>query len=201
MAEIWFISDTHFGHANILTFENDAGELLRPGFESIEAHDTEIVDRWNMVVKPQDHVYHLGDVAMHKEALATVKRCAGHKRLIFGNHDIYDVKYYREVGFEKFFGTRRLDNIIFSHYPIHPRSIGKADLNAHGHTHNNWSPSGSYLNLSVEMINYTPVPLYRLRELMTQQQRTLNETDTLSDHSRPLVPDPSLCPNRDILSD
>ena len=39
----WFTSDTHWGHANILKYDN------RP-FATIDEHDEELVRRWNAVV-------------------------------------------------------------------------------------------------------------------------------------------------------
>jgi calcineurin-like phosphoesterase family protein len=79
----WFTSDTHFGHANILKYDQ------RP-FATIEAHDVELVRRWNLVVGRGDTVYHLGDVAWHSgverinDLLGSLH---GTKILILGNHD------------------------------------------------------------------------------------------------------------------
>ena len=56
----FFTSDTHFGHANVIKFDN------RP-FANIEEHDEELVRRWNAVVKPGDVVCHLGHVGWHKK--------------------------------------------------------------------------------------------------------------------------------------
>ena len=54
--EIWFISDTHFGHNNII-------EYCRPHFASIDEMESAIIENWNKAVKPGDLVYHLGDFA------------------------------------------------------------------------------------------------------------------------------------------
>ena len=64
MKDIWVTSDTHFRHANILKFKDSDGNLVRPGFEDVDAMDEHMIERWNSVVKPGDMVYHLGDVVL-----------------------------------------------------------------------------------------------------------------------------------------
>ena len=55
-SKIYFTSDTHFLHDNIVP--------LRPVFSSLEEMTEEIIRRWNAVVRPQDRIYHLGDFAL-----------------------------------------------------------------------------------------------------------------------------------------
>ena len=149
---IWFVSDTHFGHENIISY------CARP-FSCAAEMDEAMVERWNAVVKPSDKVYHLGDVAMRKSHLGIVSRLHGKKRLIRGNHDIFDTKDYLNAGFQEILGVRVMANVLFSHFPVHPGSLGRFLGNAHGHIHQQPAPEGGYLNLSVERINYTPVTL------------------------------------------
>ncbi len=54
---IWFVSDTHFGHGNVLKYCN------RP-FSSTLEHDQQLIANWNSVVKENDTVYHLGDFGL-----------------------------------------------------------------------------------------------------------------------------------------
>ena len=162
MANLFFISDTHFGHHGILNFLKPDGTKLRD-FSSVEEMDEHIIDRWNSVVRPSDHVYHLGDVAMKRVDIGTVSRCNGHKRLVRGNHDVYKTKDYLSY-FDEIYGIRVLDNIIFTHIPVHPENMGRFKANAHGHIHANPSPEGNYINLSVEAIDYTPIALEDLKK-------------------------------------
>lgn len=161
---IWLISDTHFGHENIIRY------CGRP-FANAADMDEAIVERWNAVVQPSDHVYHLGDVCMRKPSLAIVGRLNGKKRLIRGNHDILDTKDYLKAGFQEIHGVRVLDGVLFSHFPVHPGSLGRFAANAHGHIHQQPAPEGRYLNLCVEWTDYRPVPL----EVVSQRAKALAE--------------------------
>ena len=80
MSAVFFSSDTHFLHGIV------AG--LR-GFTDPAEHDEFIIERWNKTVRPDDLVWHLGDVGLGNEAriLAMTARLNGHKQLIAGNHD------------------------------------------------------------------------------------------------------------------
>lgn len=158
MANMFITSDTHFSHELMVKLR---------GFTSAKEMDDCMVERWNTVVKPQDHVYHLGDVAMRKEHLVIVRRLNGHKRLVMGNHDIFEAKYYFNAGFQKIMALRVLNNWIFSHVPIHPNSLGRFKGNIHGHTHNDLVKIGGkdsstdlrYRNACVERRLFTPVSL------------------------------------------
>ena len=159
MANIYLISDSHFGHANILKFLGADGKRIRPEFSSVEEMDEYMVDKWNSVVTPQDHVWHLGDVVMSRHNLPIIHRLYGHKRLILGNHDREDMSAYRNAGFQKIVGSRIYDGVLMTHFPVHPGSMGKAVGNAHGHIHQHPSPPGPYINMSVERWDYTPQPI------------------------------------------
>lgn len=80
MSEIWYTSDLHLQHKFV------AG--LR-GFATPDAHDDEIVHRWNSLVSPRDHVWVLGDVTLGKiEAVKeTITKLNGVLHLVSGNHD------------------------------------------------------------------------------------------------------------------
>lgn len=171
MADIFFVSDTHFGHKNILTFTRADGSFMR-SFCSVEEMDEHIIEQWNKTVRPQDKIYHLGDVAMKKAGIATVGRCNGHKRLVRGNHDIFPTKAYLPF-FEDIYGTRKLENMLFSHIPVHPESLRYDWVNVHGHTHNNTEPlhfGPRYLNVSIEVTGYRPVSIEEIRQQIRERE-------------------------------
>lgn len=153
MVNVYIVSDTHFGHANIIRYCN------RP-FADAREMDAAMIERWNATVRPQDHVYHLGDVAMSQAALHRVMpRLHGHKRLILGNHDnVAPISNYAQY-FGKILMWRQFHPLLLTHAPIHPGSFGKMRVNVHGHIHQQPSPEGPYLNACVEWRDYTPVHL------------------------------------------
>jgi len=178
--DIWLISDTHFNHANILKFTDaHTGDLIRPGFDDVNHMNEYMIERWNSVVKQGDIVYHLGDVVMgNKDWMhSNFNRLNGSKRLLVGNHD--DIKFLCSGGwFKKVAMWRQFTeyNLLLSHVPLHPMSSsrGRPDqatsmVNVHGHIHQNPSPPGAYINMSVEAINYTPQNL----EDVAQQAKKL----------------------------
>ena len=139
MSNRFVISDTHFGHTNSWEkFKLPNGDPLRP-FTSTEEMDETMVERWNAVVRPQDTVYHLGDVVINRKSLHHVKRLNGKKRLVRGNHDIFKDADYREVGFESLYGVRVfVDQFILIHIPLHPDCVTERfRVNVHGHLHAN----------------------------------------------------------------
>ena len=88
---IYFISDTHFNHENIIKYCN------RP-FKNIKEMNQAIIENWNEVIKEDDVVYHLGDLALgRKEDIYEItSKLKGVKYIIRGNHDKWSAKIYEE---------------------------------------------------------------------------------------------------------
>lgn len=159
MNRAFVISDTHFGHKNIITFKDNEGKIVRD-FPSIEDHDAHLVKCWNLVISPKDTVYHLGDVAINKKGLPILEELHGRKILVKGNHDIFEWKdylyYFDDIRAYKVMPEY---GIIMSHIPIHPDSMSRWKLNIHGHLHHNSLNDPRYRCVSVEQINYVPLDL------------------------------------------
>lgn len=174
MPETWFISDTHFGHKNILEFEKEA----RP-FSCLEDMHEVMIDRWNSVVRNNDIVYHLGDFAFGRHNISIAERLKGKKKLIMGNHDSYPASDYLKY-FDKLYGVVFYERCILSHVPVHQNGLGKRwILNVHGHLHSKNvmctniicgkpHPDNNYFNVSCEQNNLTPINAEVIRERLRE---------------------------------
>jgi calcineurin-like phosphoesterase family protein len=168
MNNIWFTSDTHFCHEKEF--------LWKPrGFNSVEEMNEALVENWNKVVKPEEPVYHLGDLALTdmEKALPYLMRLNGTIYWIRGNHDtrkkidyfmdecpsIWDIGYadVLKIGKHSFF---------LSHYPtltcnFDEKKFSQHVINLHGHTHQqtNWLHADNpfMYHVGVDSHNCTPV--------------------------------------------
>ena len=162
----WFISDTHFFHTNILKFLGADGKRIRP-FNSLEEMHELIIEKWNSVVKDNDYVYHLGDVTFqyHGAFNNLMHRLKGKKRLIIGNHDkIWNpalIQNFEKAAFWKGF---KEDNFTASHMPLPLEGLRDGANCVHGHVHQNSLNKKGYINVSVEVRNYTPVNIDEIRK-------------------------------------
>lgn len=172
MTNIFFCSDHHLGHSNILTFKRADGSPLR-AFNSVNHMNEYIVHRHNLRVRQNDKVYFLGDVTMSRNArgLEILGRMNGEKVLIKGNHDLCKPEQYLQY-FKDIRAVHQFDGMILSHIPIHPTSLGRWGVNVHGHLHSNrvcvgdtQVPDRRYYNVSMECLDdYTPVSLEEVKK-------------------------------------
>lgn len=111
----FYISDLHFGHKNILTFDN------RPFFTLAEMEQA-IISNWNNRVDKNDEVYILGDMFWYNdEAPRILSELKGRKYLILGNHD----RINTEMSKHFVWCDRRLEmikdggqKVVLCHFPI-----------------------------------------------------------------------------------
>jgi calcineurin-like phosphoesterase family protein len=146
MTKVFFTSDTHFNHANIIKY------CARP-FSSVEEMNREMIDRWNSVVGPEDTVYHLGDFAMGKPsdwpAFFLQLNGAG-KILVLGSHDRKS-KQMLKVGFTEVHDKLEWDGWLLQHRPM---NTGQRLLC--GHVHEKWRRLGWIINVGVDVWDFTP---------------------------------------------
>jgi len=162
MVNCWLVSDTHFGHEKAYSFLRPDGEKLRP-FKDAADGDAVMVEQWNAVVRPNDRVYHLGDVAIKRNGLKTLEKLNGRKILVRGNHDIFKLKEYVEY-FDDVRGCFYHHDFMMSHIPLHPGLFEqrfKGNIHGHLHCHLVKDDDGNidrcYFNACVEQHNFAPV--------------------------------------------
>jgi calcineurin-like phosphoesterase family protein len=163
---IFFTSDTHLGHYNIIRYCN------RP-FQSAEEMDEVIVSNWNKVVNSSDTVYHLGDFAFRDPKLYR-ERLNGHIVLIRGNHDF---KRLNKSNFSLFESVHdllsiKIENmsIMLCHYAM--RVWDKSHFNCwhlYGHSHGTLSEYGKSYDVGVDSNCYTPISFEQLKAIMTKK--------------------------------
>jgi calcineurin-like phosphoesterase family protein len=185
MSKTWLVSDTHFGHDNCYTRFKDrkTGELIRQWASSAAEGDAIMRDTWNARVKPNDKVYHLGDVAIPRRGLKMMEGLHGRKVLIRGNHDIFKMADYAEY-FDDIRGTHKLADTILTHYPIHVDSMPPWCRGIiHGHTHSNlvYLPDDETIdrrfeNVCIEHTDCGPIEFEEVRSRFPELGTFVNET-------------------------
>ena len=171
----WFIGDHHFGHKDIL----DYGP--RP-FKTIEDHNDALVEIHNAVVKPEDTVWFMGDVAFGRENLKYIRFMDGIKNLILGNHDTYPIMDYVEAGFNKIQGMVRYKEFVLTHMPVHPAQLYRYMANIHGHLHDHNIDDCRYINVNMDIVDgYAPVNFRTIRAELNIKLLNLNINGDVAD--------------------
>ena len=132
----FYISDFHFGHKNILAFDN------RPFFTLKEMEET-LINNWNNRVTKNDEVYILGDMFWYNdEAPGILSQLKGRKHLVLGNHD----RINAEMAKHFVWCDRRLEvikdegqKVVLCHFPIahwQGQDHTPQTIHLYGHIHN-----------------------------------------------------------------
>jgi calcineurin-like phosphoesterase family protein len=177
--KLWFTSDTHFGHANIIKY------CKRP-FGTAQHMDKTMIANWNSVVQPDHMIFHLGDFAFKEPyRIETIlKQLNGRIHMINGNHDKnFDQDCVKLV--ERYWGDRvelKVDDpeideehrqvIVLDHFPLeswHHAYHGAWHL--HGHCHGTLPSSSRQArwDMGVDIHNFTPVSYREVKTHMTQK--------------------------------
>ncbi len=172
----WFISDTHFSHANII------GYTGRP-FQSVSEMNEKLIANWNALVEPQDVVFFLGDFGLGTTHFLTslCARLHGNKVCIRGNHDGTPAKMHT-IGFtlvlESAFIKIGRHQIELVHIPSQP---APSHFQLHGHVHEKRPNKlvDRQLNLSVEVWDYKPVPEKTIVALLDRADPLLQNVTAL----------------------
>lgn len=174
--EVWFTADLHFGHANMIKFSN------RP-WDTAEEMDEGLIANWNSVVKPNDFVYLLGDVAYAsaKRMLWLMSRLNGRIGLILGNHDKGIAKGDCAKRFEWIENLKEIyihhegkkQKIILCHYPMLTwNKSHRGSWNLHGHCHGNlpYDSSALRMDVGVDCNDYRPICYEEVQLYMSKKE-------------------------------
>lgn len=180
MKTIWFTSDTHFGHHNIIRYCN------RP-FADIDHMNETLISNWNSKVKNTDVVYHLGDVIFsHKKdvTLNLLRRLNGTKHIVWGNHDKYK-NLILEAGFIDcgslseitipLGGNNLTQKIVLCHYPmVSWNGAFHGVIHLHGHVHGTlpFDKTLNRMDVGVDNVNFFPVNIHDINEKFRQMRAT-----------------------------
>lgn len=143
---IWFISDTHYSHKNIVRGVSQwADKSGCRDFDTQEQHDDWVVDLINQSVLRHDTLYHLGDWSFGgKDKIKQFRDRLNCEKIhiIFGNHDHHiqaafgdmdllfqSRQHYRELAIAG-------QSVVLCHYPIESwNNMERGAIHLHGHVH------------------------------------------------------------------
>lgn len=178
---IFFTSDHHFSHTNIIRFTG------RP-FATVTEMDQVLIDRWNERVGPDDVVYHLGDLTLGPAAGPFIRQLNGRLRIL-ANTWHHDRRWLEKEWFNEplskswhviellmplvVLSFPELGNdgfplkITLCHYPLAEwEAAHYGAWHLHGHSHGKHQASGRILDVGVDSHNFYPVSLEEVIQLM-----------------------------------
>lgn len=168
MSNVFFISDTHFGHNNICAHRNC--------FETVEQHDEFIFNNIMDTITKRDTLWILGDVCFTMETftrrVVPIVEKAAVTRVCLGNHDnerisAPSVADYVRIGVD-IYGITKYKNAWISHAPIHPEEL-RNKINIHGHVHGSNIQDDRYFNVSCENVKYKPIKFSEILGMKTSE--------------------------------
>lgn len=196
MSQIYFSSDHHFFHNNVIKYCN------RP-YSSVEEMNQDFIQKWNSVVKPEDTVWYLGDFSLGKNAVREITpRLNGSKHLVVGNHDwAHPCQYkknetkkakfealYLEHGFLSVQTQNKMTianrEVLLHHMPYagtgdhtyeerytEYRPANKGGWLLCGHIHNLWKQKDKMINVGCDVWDYKPVSINEIESLITKESK------------------------------
>ena len=144
-----------------------------------------IISNWNMVVKPGDDVYILGDIAMcsWKKAIGFIDRMNGTKYLVAGNHD---KQLIRKPEFKKRFEwiknltqikipdpdarDGKSQRIVLCHYAMLVWDRSHFDTwHLYGHSHGSmaWDTEARRMDVGIDAHNWFPISYEEVKATLT----------------------------------
>ena len=184
--KVYFTSDTHFYHSNIIGF------CKRP-FKNVEDMNETLIENWNRVVGQDDIVFHLGDFCRggSHEWTKILNRLNGKIYLILGNHDLKNIRQGYASRFELTSMQMHIEvdkqKIYLNHCP--PLCYGGAYGNTwqlFGHVHTSKNNTGkdalrldmifpTQYDVGVDNNDFTPVSFAQVKRIIQKQVEQANK--------------------------
>ena len=179
-SRVYFTSDTHFNHTNIISY------CQRP-FKNIDEMNERIIANWNEIVSEDDIIFHLGDFCLGGAAEWTrlLDRLNGKIYLIMGNHDRKNIRQGFMDRFEHVAMQMHIEvgkqRIYLNHYPFLCFEGGYKDVwQLFGHVHTRKTNTGidagrlQYLyptqyDVGVDNNNFAPVSFEQVKRIIDKQ--------------------------------
>ena len=184
--KLFFTSDQHFNHKNIISFCN------RP-YSSIQEMNNSLIENWNKVVPKDAVIFIIGDLifSMNKFSIRNLcnKLNGDTFYFIFGNHDkskffvnlpnnfkiLSDIVYLAITVNNTYYGQ-----YVLSHYPLYTfQGIDRNVINLHGHIHSGKNShagfdtkfkSNFHYDIGVDNNNYAPVSLKTINDIINSRK-------------------------------
>lgn len=177
---VFFTGDSHWDHVNIIKLCN------RP-FSSIEEMNEKLIENWNLVVKEEDEIWHLGDFCLgnqQQRAPYFASRLNGKKHFIWGNHDscwTKEGKWWKSSQVYKelpvLFPNGKSVWFILFHYAmkVWNGSFGSRKIyQLYGHSHGGVPGNSRQCDVGVDCFNFTPVSAEQVikhMEILPEKQK------------------------------
>lgn len=179
-SRVYFTSDTHFNHTNILRY------CQRP-FRNVDDMNEQMIANWNETVSEDDVIFHLGDFCLGGavEWTRILDLLNGKIYLIMGNHDLKNIRQglmgrFEHVAMQMLIevGKRR---IYLNHYPFLCFEGGYKDVwQLFGHVHSRRANTGidagrlQYLyptqyDVGVDNNDFRPISYEQVKRIIQKQ--------------------------------
>ena len=192
MKRVWFTSDYHMGHRNII------GLCERP-FADVDTMEREIVALHNALVGADDKVYDLGDFAFRctaEHAADCLRKLNGRRVILWGNHDKPLRQAFRKGLLDDLVGGGKVtfigdpdaqfqtglriniegQPIILSHYAQRTwQGAFRGAWHLYGHSHGNLSPYRKSFDVGVDAHDFRPISYENVKERMRVVQEEFSE--------------------------
>jgi len=179
MSKLFFTSDHHFGHKNIIKFSK------RP-FADVNEMNEVLIQKWNEKVSSEDEVYYLGDLALCSpgKLRKILDRLNGKIYLISGNHEeaahacqerFEWIKDYHELVVKDDEHERGEQLIVLFHYAMRVWNVSHwGSYHLYGHTHGELpdNPTSRSFDIGVDCHDFYPLSYEEVKAIMKTKNWT-----------------------------